>query len=942
VPSNRTDREAAPPPAQAWWQATAGERARTPDIADDEPAQDEPTQPQVVSLTRPPAEDPADAPAVPETSDDEPTALLEPIRPSQPRQAPPRQAPPRQAPPQHVPPRQAPPQHVPPRQVPSQHAPPRQVPPQAVRQRPADGPVAGRAPADRTVGAVPREPVDFQPRADLMAELDRAGGQVTVLHGASGTRGAGSTQLAAAYARARLAGDWRLVAWVSAGSEGPLLAGLAAVADAAGLADTTAKQDRADRPQLVRQWLEKDGDRCLIVFDDAEGPGLLQPLLPRRGAARVIITSRRELDLGPNVPVGGLTDEEALAFVAKRTGLADHAGAGALAAELERVPLALAHAAAVITRQNLGYQDYLERLRAVQAGRDQSGAAKTILLSLEEVRAGDQSGICVGVLGLAAVLSGAGIRRDLLHAAGQAGLLSGRRVRADLVDQALEQLADWPLLGFSLDGQTIGLHRLVSDLITKVLGPRLAVVVRRAAMLLEARANALAGTQDRVAIRDIPLQVMALAETARQAGLADQELNRALLRLRFFALYYLIELGDSAPHAVTVGEPLTADLERTLGPDHPDTMNARNSLAAAYQAAGRPAEAVPLFERTLVGRERLLGPEHPDTLTTQNNLAAAYQDAGRAGEARLLFELTLAARERLLGSDDPSTLNSRGNLAAAYREAGRTAEAIRLLEHTLAGRERVLGADHPDTVTTRNNLAAAYREADRIEEAVPLAEQILAVRERLLGADHPSTLSARHNLAAAYREAGRLADAVPLEERTLAACERLLGSDHPRTLGSRNSLANAYREAGRVDEAISLHEQTLAACERLLGADHARTLGARNNLAADYQEAGRTTEAIRLYEQTLADRERVLGYEHPGTVATRESLALIRRDAGRAGLASRPGAGAPRTGPRPGRAGSGCAAWPGRRAGYLAARSAPAGPGPAVRTCQPAGAAAGR
>ena len=54
-----------------------------------------------------------------------------------------------------------------------------------------------------------------------------------------------------------------------------------------------------------------------------------------------------------------------------------------------------------------------------------------------------------------------------------------------------------------------------------------------------------------------------------------------------------------------------------LGPDHPDTLNARNSLAAAYQAAGRVAEAIPLFEQTLVGRERLLGPDHPDTLTSR-------------------------------------------------------------------------------------------------------------------------------------------------------------------------------------------------------------------------------------------------------------------------------------------------------------------------------------
>ena len=168
-----------------------------------------------------------------------------------------------------------------------------------------------------------------------------------------------------------------------------------------------------------------------------------------------------------------------------------------------------------------------------------------------------------------------------------------------------------------------------------------------------------------------------------------------------------------------MGEPLTADLERMLGPDHHDTLNSRNSLAAAYQAAGRPADAIALFEQTLVIRERFLGPEHPDTLTTQNNLAFGYQAAGRAGEARLLFELTLAARERLLGPGHPSTLISRGNLAAAYRDEGRADDALRLFEQTLKGREAVLGAEHPDTVTSRVNLAAAYREAGRVNRRDP-------------------------------------------------------------------------------------------------------------------------------------------------------------------------------------------------------------------------------
>jgi hypothetical protein len=55
----------------------------------------------------------------------------------------------------------------------------------------------------------------------------------------------------------------RLVAWVHAENTGTLLAGLAAVADAAALSDGGAKHNPGEPGLMVRRRLETDGDRCL-------------------------------------------------------------------------------------------------------------------------------------------------------------------------------------------------------------------------------------------------------------------------------------------------------------------------------------------------------------------------------------------------------------------------------------------------------------------------------------------------------------------------------------------------------------------------------------------------------------------------------------------------------------------------------------------------------
>ena len=98
-------------------------------------------------------------------------------------------------------------------------------------------------------------------------------------------------------------------------------------------------------------------------------PEVVRPFVPVGGTARVLITSNRQsvASLGSIVPVDVFSADEASAFLTGRTGLNDEAGAAAVAAALEHLPLALALAGSVMAGQHGRYAWYLDRLQAIPA-----------------------------------------------------------------------------------------------------------------------------------------------------------------------------------------------------------------------------------------------------------------------------------------------------------------------------------------------------------------------------------------------------------------------------------------------------------------------------------------------------------------------------------------------------------------------------------------------
>ena len=760
----------------------------------------------------------------------------------------------------------------------------------------------------------------FVGRASELARLDAAlaGPGEVVVQAVHGLGGVGKSALAAQWAVAHAA-EYSLTWWITAAAPADLDAGLAGLAVALAPALVGVLPLEALREGAV-QWLAAHSG-WLVILDNVTDPADVAPLLARAPAGRYLITSRRAsgwhgTGVAP-VRLDVLEAAEARALLAailspdQPRGLD---GAAELCAELGLLPLAVEQAGAYMAEAGATPREYLDLLARYpaamyQATAEGGDAARTIAriwhVTLDRL-AGDP--LAGQVLRILAWYAPDAIPRRLLD-----GLADPPAVL-----HATGRLAAYSMLTASPG--TLAMHRLVQA-VTRTPDP--SDPHRDPQQIDAARDQATRQLSDAIPDTDDPAgwpgwrmllpHIAALARHAppdadtqttayllNQAGLflnSQGQPGRAAGYLQRALAGYMRVLGADHPHTLNARNNLAgayqaagnlgraipllkktlADRQRVLGADHPHTLNARNNLAGAYQAAGNLGRAIPLLEQTLADRQRVLGADHPHTLGSRNNLAMAYQATGDLGRAIPLYEQTLASYVRVLGTDHPHTLGSRNNLAMAYQATGDLGWAIPLYEQTLASYVRVLGTDHPHTLNARNNLANAYESARDLSRAIPLYKQTLADRQRVLDADHPDTLGSRNNLATAYQAAGNLGRAIPLLEQTLADRQRVLGANHPDTLGSRNNLATAYQDAGDLGRAIPLLEQTLADSVRVLGANHPDTLGSRNNLATAYQDAGNPGRAIPLYEQTLADSVRVLGADHPQTKIVRGNLAAARQ-----------------------------------------------------------------
>jgi tetratricopeptide (TPR) repeat protein len=621
--------------------------------------------------------------------------------------------------------------------------------------------------------------------ADVEKELHASG-----LAALTGMGGVGKTQIAAHFAHEHR-DEYSAVLWASAASQETLVSGFAAIASLLNLPEKDEK-DQALAVAAVKRWLEANGG-WLLILDNASDLATVREFIPQSAKGHVLLTTQAQAtgDIRAIEVRDMLPEDGALLLLRRAKIIKPDAPLSAVAAvardtamriskELGGLPLALDQAGAYIEETRCGLPSYLELYRQhrteLLSKRGGFGpphpesVATTFALSFERVASASPA--AADLLRLCAFLYPDAIPEEIsTEGAAELGPNLGPIAADPLkLDAAFAEILKYSLLRRDADAKTLGIHRLVQEVI-----------------------------QDGLTKEEKGQWAERAVRTVDGAFPSPEFANWA-------------QCGRLVPQAL-----VCAALVQTNVFEFKEAARLLGQVSYYLDDRARFSDAEPLLQRALTIRERVQGPQHPDAATSLNDLALLYINQGKYAQAELLSQRALAIWERALGPDHPDLATGLNNVAALYKHQGKYAQAEPLCQRALAIDEKALGPNHPDVARDLNNLAALYDDQGKYAKAELLYQRVLAIFEKGLGLDHPDVATTLNNLALPYHEQGKYAPAEPLYQRALPINEKALDPEHPNLATALENYAGLLRETKRGPAA-----RELEALAKAIRAAHAR------------------------------------------------------------------------------------------------------------------------
>ena len=752
------------------------------------------------------------------------------------------------------------------------------------------GPVLGERPRVKQVFQMAPQPVKWPVvvgripyRVTGFVERPVQAGTSSVLV-LTGDGGVGKTELAAAHFRACL-GRADVALWITASSRQAVLS---TYQEAAALLQLDAAEADQATERLLN-WLAGTDRTWIVVLDDVADPAHLRGLFPQGRAGAVLITTRRtdsELQaIGTPVDVEVFTPAESVRYLTGRLGPEARRSpeilgeAEALAADLGHLPLALAHASAVIIDDGITCGEYRELLR------DQASTLAEIMpadpavggsgypttvpaawsLALERADAMKPAGTARRMWNLISCLDANGIPEAVLLSESVRRYLavSDRPVSHNQAKDALRNLNKLSLVR-RIPGKAIKTHALAQRAAREFCDQD--IILRVARLAADALAQTWPGGADAEAVQAAVGNTDALRACAPDALWIPDAHAVLFWRGRLTG-----GQGMAAAAARYFGQLASESLAR-LGPEHPDTFLAREEHAWWTGTSGQMQQAAALFGELLARSGPTAAASDHHAFTLRLYRAHFTGEAGHYADAAGQLEALIPELEQADGMDPAEILTARRELGRWIASAGQTGQALPMLREVLADSRRLLGPDHIDVLTTKAMIANCHGLAGDRARALREWESLVQDYIQQLGPAHPESLAARSNLARWRTQAGSLTTAAAELQNLVRDGDPVLGSADPRLLNARERLARLKGRTQSPEEAIPILEEVLGEHRRNGSWDDPETLAVRSNLASWRGRAGRPDLAKQEHEEILRDQRRVLGENHPGTLHTRHKI----------------------------------------------------------------------
>jgi tRNA A-37 threonylcarbamoyl transferase component Bud32 len=313
--------------------------------------------------------------------------------------------------------------------------------------------------------------------------------------------------------------------------------------------------------------------------------------------------------------------------------------------------------------------------------------------------------------------------------------------------------------------------------------------------------------------------------------------------------------------------------EEVYGPDHPLTGRAHMGLAVAITRlhGNASAEAHAPITRSYEILRRTLGDDHPETLQALRNLGIWNRYSGNLDEAERIARLVYDARRRTLGGHHRSTLEAARSVATVL-DAARRADAASDVGRDIV-RAFAEATARPDADPVLLDDFAVYL-LDGQPSDVRDPARALTVAERAVAATGRRDYLRLRTLAQAYRANGSIDAAIATLREALALPDAILSWTQERLLVE---LMHEHSAPAELEAWLLERLEQYPKYGRSDDVAVARTL---RHLGDHYLRAGRIADAERRLAEALAQIRKTADDGHFEVAEAKVALgdAMARRE----------------------------------------------------------------